>query len=1189
MVVGGGPDYTRLPFFDGSRDVNAEVPYLSTAIAAHPFQDLDVELPSGVHLHWTLPAALRDGAHDAAGVDFPAVPNRWLVTRTDGAGESRGWVVESDYLHPEGNVSRPDLVTFPVSPDPAAGRHQPFRYVGRVLPLEEWREADVAAEYLDRLTAVGYGDPAFSGFYPSCRGVFGYHDPQQPAAGASVRYDVLGWYADPDDDVLQTFRARVAADLGRAPSAADLARAMEDRLHLGLDPGGAPGVAEPSGPADPTGAARVPDGLVLVGSVVVGAPVPGGGDLPRFPTVAVGPSATEATAAHLTGRLAAWTGTAPALVEEQLDYLNLGAAVDPRHVDLGFAYHDLCHEQSFGSVPSGTLWRLVPASEHGAPADAEAVAGRQHPTADLAVALEQLNALQREADEIRAALASLGAQLFADWQKWMLGRAALARSGAVADPDRIMDLIERHDLVEVTRSRERAARLERRIATATHRIETAIAGTGHALEPTAAPRFRIAAEPFILFEGPAVAETGRFGRPEPRTVQRCPVVSVAERDPRALRDLVAGLGERLPVAPEPRAASAGWHPVLFDWEVEYFPLVEHADAGPDGRGYRPDYLIHHYDDEGDDVDLRLRPDRATADAADVVTGRSLLTAGAKTQVIDSLERFVWQQLIVGNYWGTSDAPPESERSAYLADHLDEVLSRSMAWAAERGIPSDLMVAATSALALARRLDLMGQTLSGFNAALLMQRQVPQLPVADPLGFADQRDLSDRVRAAVGRGATHAVAPESAFHPLRAGDLSILRLRIVDRFGRHIDYERDAHRDPGRRVEVLVSRGLPRRDHAEPRFHLPARLAQPARIAADWLSAEHDHLEVSDHPTTSPICGWFVPNHLDRSLLVYGADGVLAGSIATGPDHLDRRHARWLPAPGDGGVAHPHALGNRHLRDAVANLRARGPEDLEERLAVLDATAAMIEPHAAADDPDLALLMGRPFALVRARIDLRVPGRPAIDQSWSALEAALRAGDGEPRPDRGFPQVAVRVRLGEFRRLDDGLLGYWVEGAHGIGAAGLHLAEVQTDDDGAPAGGRHGATVDLSVGGGPVTVAMLVDPRAPIHVSCGLLPTATLRVLPQHASAGLRRLAFTFFSAPILSPQGPVHVPMPHEDGYRWVWIERDGAAWNRLEDAGLVAAVPPTTDRRQVLHDGWLRLEPTGPEPTGPEPIGDPR
>jgi hypothetical protein len=51
-------DFSRLPYTDGSRDVNPDTPYLSEAILNQPFQDENFILRAGVHLHWAFPRAL---------------------------------------------------------------------------------------------------------------------------------------------------------------------------------------------------------------------------------------------------------------------------------------------------------------------------------------------------------------------------------------------------------------------------------------------------------------------------------------------------------------------------------------------------------------------------------------------------------------------------------------------------------------------------------------------------------------------------------------------------------------------------------------------------------------------------------------------------------------------------------------------------------------------------------------------------------------------------------------------------------------------------------------------------------------------------------------------------------------------------------------------------------------------------
>ena len=102
-------DFSRLPYFDGRRDVNASTAWLSEEIVAEPFQDEHFFLEKGIHLHWSFPQALTRARYLGDTADgppaFPALPNRWLVTRgREGAGAptiEKQWVVESDYLWPE--------------------------------------------------------------------------------------------------------------------------------------------------------------------------------------------------------------------------------------------------------------------------------------------------------------------------------------------------------------------------------------------------------------------------------------------------------------------------------------------------------------------------------------------------------------------------------------------------------------------------------------------------------------------------------------------------------------------------------------------------------------------------------------------------------------------------------------------------------------------------------------------------------------------------------------------------------------------------------------------------------------------------------------------------------------------------------------------------------------------------------
>jgi hypothetical protein len=82
--------------------------------AALPGQKNGLRPAKGIHLHWALPDALTRGRAPAGGeIDFPHVPNRWLVLRTGldtgGQSECKMWVVQSDFLEAPVGTSAADL------------------------------------------------------------------------------------------------------------------------------------------------------------------------------------------------------------------------------------------------------------------------------------------------------------------------------------------------------------------------------------------------------------------------------------------------------------------------------------------------------------------------------------------------------------------------------------------------------------------------------------------------------------------------------------------------------------------------------------------------------------------------------------------------------------------------------------------------------------------------------------------------------------------------------------------------------------------------------------------------------------------------------------------------------------------------------------------------------------------------
>lgn len=562
-----------------------------------------------------------------------------------------------------------------------------------------------------------------------------------------------------------------------------------------------------------------------------------------------------------------------------------------------------------------------------------------------------------------------------------------------------------------------------------------------------------------------------------------------------------------------------WHPIMLDWKVALHEEPGGAPATDAG------YLNRRYRLPADSPDLvPRRPGDTGSGRTSVVSGRSVLSPHPMRALSHALAGRV--------------APEHPHR--HVEAFLDGVRARLDSQAPEE----------TAAVSL-----------SGLHAALLMHEPVPvPIGVEDPLGFADARAFAERVATAVGRHTVEAPRPQLHFMPLRAGRLQLLGLRLVDSFGRvqDVPLEESAAPPSVGSAEAVPSAPVGGRQA----FVLPPRLMPPARLQMRWLAAGAAADEAHDHPGTGPICGWLVPDVLDGTLAVHGADGQAVGSV-DGP-------GRWRPAPGGDRIVPPEDIANPHLRRVAAHLLHRTPDERRTFLATLVDALEKIEPDAHAQHRSLGLLLGRPVAVVRASVRVEILGSPPVDRSWAALRTAM-AGGG--RGDGGLREVRFPLRLGELGMLDDGLVGFGVE--HGGGYGGFdgpfHVPRGLDLDGSGVVGGQLTLRPDAPV----LHLTMLVDPRGAVHATTGVLPTKVLRIPPEQYGPALDGIGVTFLTAPLLGDPGTLNVAVPDEPGYAWSWLERTPTGWQELPASAMRA---PRTGAAfagvQELREGWLRLAP---------------
>ncbi|MFN0014364.1 MAG: hypothetical protein ACKVU2_07425 [Saprospiraceae bacterium] len=633
------------------------------------------------------------------------------------------------------------------------------------------------------------------------------------------------------------------------------------------------------------------------------------------------------------------------------------------------------------------------------------------------------------------------------------------------------------------------------------------------LQQTSGPRFWQPKEPTVLIAGDIARAGKRFDNDTPAALEFLPW-QCREMD-LFLPNVIAGFVENNKPTQNGAAArgfnfsgGAPWNPFLLEWSVELCPLQEHSNAR-DGD-YQADYVLHHYELPVNAVDLKEKGTGGTIRGRNpnIYLGRSFLTAQACLSLEDKLK-------------------PYLAENTKQNDTLDDPVA-----VAER---------ANVKLQLAKGI-ILSQSLGGFNAAMLMLQQNFQLPIDDPIGFPDYKKFTEEANRLVGNGKRYAPNPLTDFSPIRTGKLLINRLRLVDTFGRTADLPVNTGHIAGSSLGAVATGAA-----ASVELSVPPRLAQPARLHFRWLSADPAPQlpgnlvpESVNAPTASPVCGWLMANQLDLSMVVFDAGGKSLGAV-----DADGSTVRWRPAPGWESLADPKNIANPHLRKVVAYLLRQSGIFIEKFMDGTNDVLRTIEPESFEQQQALALLMGRPMAVVRANIDLELKGVAAVHHGWGAFYRDRNDGTFERETDR-YMEVRFPIRIGAVGQLNDGLVGYWLEQQTGEFNGDFYLnnfvapnaAPVNInylDDRVTP------ISQSLDPDDPDQTVCILLDPRATVHAFSGILPTKVLDIPAEQYLAALQAIDITFLTTPTLTPAERISVPIPGEDGYEWQWIEQTAA------------------------------------------------
>ena len=1160
---------------------------------------------TGIILHWSLPDALTRGSQIGGAMRYPDIPNRWLVVRKYRASETPTtwsyalWIVASDYVNtPEGGSPFIDPAGVPI-------------VLGASWPIAAWPGERAVASHAVRppLTAVGAGDATWAAYVPNVSTVLAFRDPLEDVALGPVSYSVFGWYAAPAADPMNTtwqtveewkqltrsFNWSVGDDKDLA-KAEEAVKSWAAALDITIDPT-VPRQVYPS--------RTLCHGMVFEvswfgtnGDSVSGVP-PSDPSATSYvcPRIAIANSGIDALAALIGDAARAREMSADEVSQlinilEAFQYELLPVLEQPD----GQAQLDLAIQEGwFSSSPGGTVWSVV------SPRD------REHPTGDAApppltptqaAQLSALNNGQSALDAAARALAGKQGDLFTLWWKGhaldkMLPRPEQTWKTLV---DNATSDVKKQTVGDLTTWQAlRASRDQALLA-----LSSTLADKCMTLVASAAPPFWQPNDPVLMVTGARRSyehgEDGRFtadgslfcrftgqtisgitvqvgggsvvvsgaqvGLPSlmlpdlPREVTDlvaeaffldltdAPVIatSATDEDPwshleaiRAEQTLIWHADTSAPIAKQTLADGNGlvtmynlgalpskigvqlwappWAPLYFDWSVVWTPAEVPA------RALEPWTFGANPDDPRDDFTYTWSGTVPPPLSGVTISGRTFVTPQA-TDV--------------------------------LAKRIEDAITH---YAAEKGETPDLW-ALQETLNYVLNADLLSQALSGFNLALL--EQSPRLFATPTPSDAIYPLLHPMTAPSFSPAATPLNSDQ--FNPIRGGHFELSKLWVVDGFGQFFDVlcAMPGHTPPILGTD-LVTPGT------QMAVELKPRITQSVRLRFLFLDAFHDDAVVGVATTANPICGWMIPNRLDRSLVFYAADGEPLGELL-----LAQGKALWFPSPADhvpshGGtsvvdIANPHLAGIVNgvldMPDSAAALMAL--------LALIDDAAWSLSPRGGWAAQELPALIGTPMVVVRARLSLEVQGDLATSQ--------LYADTGKHVTD-DFEAVAFPVQLGSTELLDDGLVGAYVNDDYGS----IDSVHCVTD----PSGYVSTSKPALTPAGKPVLLTMLMAPLANIHALTGILPAATLSLPGSLTCPALSKMAITFRVGPVIGNASAIAMPIPTLQGGTWEWLQyldtKQVATPQAVVATDALAHLP---NHPPLVREGWLGLVLDGPPTT---------
>lgn len=1131
---------------------------------------------NGVYLHWTLPDALKTGVQQSTGaLQYPLVPNRWLIVRYSGEIDKRiatAWIVESDFL--DNNEGTSTYI------DPDSKDQVDVTLIGRKVDLSSWSEQASKDLFL---TTVGTGDLTFSAYQPYNENVFSIHDPLDDIATDTLSYMVAGWYSDSTKDLLS--------------SVTDPATFLEiiDQLNW-----------EVEGADDVVASVSVYHGMCYgiewdkFGPVLE--------SKPETASIAVGNTAIDAMAAYIEHQAAGDESIDTELLEA-FQYNLLPLMDQPNGPDL---LYQAIHQAWYGKKKGG--YEFVIARENASGNNSSNII----PAAYLDKAdpnlepdwLFTLNQDQLNYDEAYRVLQSLQWNLYRMW--WTKGKfdniggakqlRLKEHDGDFSDevfeqqldpeyPGSLAQQVQQQALLVTglyAKLPKGASKDELRQSILDYASNNNIA-EGYVLKRTEKAPFFLANDPAVLISGAKASEplvsdealtcrlkeqlisglsfddktvdvsmmNGTIPMVDLANVPNVPAelleefffldatdatmiaaIALEDKSDETISSLSAQMEaheDMTGTLPDMDLSSwkQPWSPMYLLWTVEYYPIAHDKDGKDNWRFDGARYLLNEQLEEEDELPSHV-----------ILSGTSLLTPQTGFSFKRKLDDYRQKH-------------PGLDDQALT--NIEDFISDTDDW------------------------DLLSQTLDGFMGQLTSRHNAfnvvpvgndPTLPLIG--GIHSPAPILGPIPEPMGGW------PTTDFQPYRSGQFCFRELMLVDRFGQSLQLttsqtylELKPVVSPDMRPEQTVLQEEPYRF-----IQVPPRLLQPARLNFDFIASTDDSQLINLNSGVNPVCAWILPNHLDRALACYDPAGLYLGELTVITNDQDQKEVVWQPGEGTEFTT-VELITNSfpHLGQMLAAIIAKGGDAFNNFYQVIDETLWVVDPLGSRDDQNLSVLIGRPLALTRCRLKYELHGPAVTDPSWQYTFKQAPAA---------FTEYHFPVRLGELKLRNDGLIGYF-EGSNYDQFNSVHIPEGTLVPLSPPYNQKiqEGNFIDLTFQeDSEVYLTLLMDPRASVHATTSILPSKLLDIPTKFVDSALGNMAINIKVGPVLAGLTAVIddqnntsetmlIPQPAENNGTWTWKELEGTSWTDYPIQSPDDSVTLSNSNPE-LRTGTLRLTQDG-------------